>query len=119
MKFQIDSIDGHFMICGNKNLNHQDTEMLQGDLFIREAGQPDCFGLLFTDLERREALTRKRRENAIKHAHLIAAAPELLEACQEIITSWENASFEFYQPHGWRFDAAVGMAREAIKKATE
>ena len=48
----------------------------------------------------------------------ISALPDLLEACQEISRAWESAPQEFFVMYGNQFDAAVGMSREAIKKAT-
>lgn len=45
------------------------------------------------------------------NAKLIAAAPELLEACNELL---ELLSF-----HGYNYSTEISKAKEAIKKATE
>ena len=53
------------------------------------------------------------------NTQLIAAAPDLLDACQEIINAWENMPGLVRIEHGNIFDSAVGMSREAIQKATD
>ena len=116
----VDTIDGHFMICGNSILNKTDRDF-NGDIYIRGAGQPSPFGLLFTDLENRELLKKRDKETNIANAKLIAAAPDLLEACQ---VSYNQIELEIKRrndsgllvPKG--LQTAYLMLSDSINKAT-
>lgn len=55
------------------------------------------------------------REEAVANAHLIAAAPELLAALQDLI---EDITHEDHRPKDWSVQAVVRQARAAIAKAT-
>ncbi len=58
-------------------------------------------------------------EEQIANAQLIASAPALLEACKTLVDSWNDAPEHFRNKYGNIIDSAVGMAREAIAKATK
>lgn len=54
-------------------------------------------------------------EEAMANARLIAAAPELLEACYAVIDDWHSKSSNFNKKEPKHLD----LCRRAIKKATE
>lgn len=50
-------------------------------------------------------------------AKAIAALPKLIEAAVELINAWNSWTEIDRSRYGNQFDSAVGMAREAFKKA--
>lgn len=53
-------------------------------------------------------------QRCLGNVHLVEAAPDLLQACEELLSAW-------FDPHGSpeAVDDAAAMARAAIKKARE
>ncbi len=63
---------------------------LNGDIYIRKEGDALPFGQIFTDTEEREMLDSEIIPERIANARLMAAAPDLLEALEEITASYEK-----------------------------
>ena len=58
-------------------------------------------------------------DQALANARLIAAAPELLEALQELVAEWDARHAAEDHRSGYTLDTAgIAMARAAIAKAT-
>ncbi len=83
---------------------------LNGDIYIRKEGDALPFGQIFTDTEEREMLDSEIIPERIAAARLIAAAPELLEALENITTGYDELL-------EGRYGISLRAAREAIAKA--
>ena len=84
---------------------------LNGDIYIRGEGDGLPFGQVFADTEEREALDPEIIPERIANARLIAAAPELLAALEEMteLIQWSES--------GGEEERAYDAARAAIAKA--
>ena len=74
-----DSIDGRFP-------EHRPD----GDIYIREAGAPKPFGLLFGRSDKREMITVRETEQNMARARLIAAAPEMAKILTAVFIDKEH-----------------------------
>jgi len=86
---------------------------LNGDIWIRGAGDVLPFGKVFTDTEERE-IDPEIIPERIANARLMAAAPELLDALQGLA---DCAGLTWLNGYKDELDAAMTTAREAIAKS--
>jgi len=58
-------------------------------------------------------------EHHTENARLIAAAPDLLEACKNLMASYEDLHPTLFEDENLEFSPEIMMARQAIAKATK
>ena len=86
---------------------------LNGDIYIRKEGDALPFGQVFTDTDEREMLDSEIIPERIAAARLIAAAPELLEACKSMLKTCGGSEYWNGETHEslLLIEAAIAKAK--------
>lgn len=93
-----------------------ETKITKGEWILKEQGDASEYCILTPENRWVVAfrLNGERMEEEIANAKLIVAAPDLLNALDAVMRSYER-----YCPERYYKDDNVALANDAIKKATE